>query len=90
MSDADPDRLSKPIFHTYQHLRDDLDALRSLDRVAVVDKSVTSIGKSPDDTRMVPTRSGVPSPVRLELARSSSAVRCVGGFFMHRFMFARQ
>ncbi|HEX5835708.1 MAG TPA: M14 family zinc carboxypeptidase, partial [Pyrinomonadaceae bacterium] len=54
MSNADPDRLSKPIFHTYQQLRDDLDALRSLDRVAVVDKTVTNIGKSPDGNWIIP------------------------------------
>lgn len=54
MSNGDPDRLSKPIFHTYQQLRDDLDALRSLDRVAVVDRTVTQIGKSPDSNWTIP------------------------------------
>lgn len=54
MSNGDPDRLSKPIFHTYQQLRDDLDALRSLDRVAVVDRTVTHIGKSPDGNWIIP------------------------------------
>jgi hypothetical protein len=54
MNGSNPDRLSGPIYHTYEELLQDLDQLRSLDRGGFVDRSVTEIGRSPDGRWRIP------------------------------------